>query len=295
VTESFSFVVGHKKIIDVLRKQILAGKVSHAYLFVGPEGVGKTAVAMELLGAIGARAGLVAVSRLRDEKTGRLKSAVSVEQIRELCERLALTSFDGGRKVAFVEDADWMNDAAANALLKTLEEPRGDVTVVLRAETLESVPATVASRCQVLRFHAVAEEEIAASLVGRGLDREEACRLARLSNGRPGVAVRLLVDGAYRAERETAAAAFEAAMSASLPRRLALAAELLPKSEEDKATALAKILDAWESAARERMLAGDGRCVAILDRIRESREAAERNGSQGLGLEHVVVGYEWAK
>lgn len=281
-------IIGHEKIVEALRRQASNGRLAHAYLFVGPEGVGKSTVARALLAA-GCGDPAYNVRRSEDEKTGKLKSAISVEQIRELRDRLSLTSFSGEKKTAFIEEADWMNDAAANALLKTLEEPRGDTTIVLRAETLESVPATVASRCQVFRFHAVPEATIAEALVRRGLDREEAAHVARLSSGRPGVATRLVTDGAYRAERETATGAFDAIMSASLPKRLALVADLLPKTENDKATALAKILDAWEEAARAKMLSGDTRYVRVLDRLREAREASERNVSPQLALEHVVI------
>lgn len=284
-TDMLEGIIGHEKIVEALRRQASNGRLAHAYLFVGPEGVGKTAVARGLLGTREHDT----VVREQDAKTGKLKSAISVEQIRELRDRLSLTSFAGERKTAFIEEADWMNDAAANALLKTLEEPRGDTTIVLRAETLESVPATVASRCQVLRFHPVAEDVIARALLERGHDREEAARTARLSGGRPGVALRLVTDGAYRAERETATGAFDAVMSASLPRKLALIADLLPKTETDKATALAKILDAWEEAARAKMLTGDTRYVRVLDRLREAREAAERNVSPQLALEHIVI------
>lgn len=281
-------IIGHEKIVEALRRQASAGRLAHAYLFVGPEGVGKSAVARGILGDRDQGTG-IRVAREQDAKTGKLKSAISVEQIRELRDRLSLTSFAGERKTAFIEEADWMNDAAANALLKTLEEPRGDTTIVLRAETLESVPATVASRCQVLRFHPVAEETIARALVERGHDKEEAASVARMSEGRPGVAIRLVTDGAFRAERETAAGAFDAIMAASLPRRLSLVADLLPKTETDKATALGKILDTWEAAARQKMLSGDARYARVLDRLRESRDAADRNVSPQLALEHIVI------
>jgi len=277
-------IIGHQKIVDVLRRQRENGRGAHAYLFVGPEGVGRTTVAGEMLGA-----NVTNVTRNADEKTGKLKSAISVDQIRELRDVLAHTPLSGGTKSVFVEEADWLNAAAANALLKTLEEPRGDTLIILRAPTVESVPATIASRCQVIRFGFVPVETIAASLVRRGLDKEEAAQLARMSNGCPGIAIRLLTDGSYRAERETAASAFHAIMAASLPKRLGLVASMLPKTEADKATALEKILDAWEEAARQKMLAGDARYVAVLDRLRESRDAMEYNVNPQLALEHVVI------
>ncbi len=286
-------IIGHEKIVSVLRRQGENGRGAHAYLFVGPEGVGRTTVAEGLME--GSRAegpkslSYQKVSRLADEKTGKMKSAISVDQIRELRDSLSMTSFDGATKAVFVEEADWLNAAAANALLKTLEEPRGDTLIILRAPTVESVPATIASRCQVIRFNFVSADTIATSLVRRGLDKEEAAHLATMSNGCPGIAIRLLTDGGYRAERETAASAFHAIMAASLPRRLALVAAMLPKTEADKATALERILDAWEEAARQKMLEGDARFIAVLDRLREARESAEHNVNPQLALEHIVI------
>ena len=78
-------------------------------------------------------------------------------------------------------------------------------------------------------------------------------------------------------------------MASALPKRLGIIAELLPKSEEDKRRSVEKILDVWEEAARQKLLSGDARYVAILDRVRESREAVGRNVSPQLALEHIVI------
>lgn len=224
-----------------------------------------------------------------DEKTGKLKSAISVEQIREMIAQLSLTSFDGQKKTAFIEEADHLSDAAGNALLKTLEEPRGDTLIILRAESVESVPATMASRCQILRFYPVATRTMADALVRRGVDGEEATRLALMSAGRPGVALRFLKDGEYRAEVETAVSVFETVMASSLPKRFGLIAKMLPKEETDKATALSKILDVWERVARDKLLTGDQRYVGILDRLRQSRDAMDHNINPQLALEHIIL------
>lgn len=279
-------IIGHERIVETLRRQAERGQLAHAYLFIGQEGVGKTAVALGLIGNGGE---FQWVARLEDEKSGKLKSAISVDQIRDLRDRLSLTSFSGETKAAFIEEADRLSDGAANALLKTLEEPRGDTVIVLRAETLESVSQTIASRCQVIRFCPVPAAVISTALVKRGVAKDEAAELAAASRGRPGVALRLLTDRAYRAERDTAAASFGAMMASALPKRLGIVAELLPKSEEDKRRAVERILDVWEEAARETLLAGDARAPAVLDRLREAREAVGRNVSPQLALEHIVI------
>src|SRR3989338_393110 len=110
---------------------MLAGEtLPHALLFVGPKGAGKTSVAHQLgkalLGSL-THPDFLTLERLVDEKTGKRKSQISVEQIRELNARLGLSSLGGGWKVVFIEEATALSMGAVNALLKTLEEPKGKV------------------------------------------------------------------------------------------------------------------------------------------------------------------------
>src|SRR3989344_3608250 len=213
-SKPFSGIIGHEAAISCLGRMLEDGTLAHAYLFVGQPRVGKRAVALALLNAlfsvpghIGSHPDIVMIRRETDEKTGKEKTAVSVEQVRDACERLSMTSLSGGRKALFIEEADRLNAAAGNALLKTLEEPRGDAIIILRANSVDAVPATIASRCQIVRFHPVPPATIAEAFVKRGVDREEAASLAQASFGAPGAALSLLTDGEYRAQEETAAAA----------------------------------------------------------------------------------------
>lgn len=95
-----------------------------------------------------------------------------------------------------------LNDEAANALLKTLEEPIASSTFILVAESEDDLPATVASRCRTIVFGRVPEEEIAAGLVARGIDETRAAQAARISGGRPGLAVALATEPSVAAYRE---------------------------------------------------------------------------------------------
>lgn len=304
-SDPFSTLIGHARIREVFTRMLAAGRLPHASLFVGPAQVGKTAMALMLLketvapgwtGPLEAHPELVVLRRETDEKTGKDKAAISVEQVREACARFSQTSFSGGRKGMFVEEADALNAAAANALLKTLEEPRGDAVMILRASSVDDVPATIASRCQVIRFQAVPEVEIASALVRRGVDREEAAALARASHGRPGAALRLLTDGEYRAQEETASEGARRLMREGIAPRLRAAAELLPKDEANKGAVALRTLETWERVLREELLArvgsADARRVAkALRRLGEARSAIRHNGSPQLALEHVLLGF----
>jgi DNA polymerase-3 subunit delta' len=279
---------------------MLAGdRLAHAYLLVGPEGVGRTAVAEALLravlgvaggGALDSQPDFIRIVRGEDPETGKRRSAISVEQVRDLSERLAMTSLTGGRKAARVVVADRLNAASAYALLKTLEEPRGDAVIVLVAPAVPSVPATVASRCQVIRFHPVPDAVIADALARRGLDPEEALELAR---GRPGHALRLIADSAFRAEAQTSREKARRLLDASVVERLRAAGGLLPKDEADKVRTAEAFLDAWEAAVRDRMLArlaaDPSWAVRSLRRCAAARASLRGNGNPLLCIEHALL------
>jgi DNA polymerase-3 subunit delta' len=122
------------------------------------------------------------------------KKQIVVEQVRELCAELAMTSYSSGYKVAIVDPAERMNVSAANSLLKTLEEPTDNTLLILVRSRLDTLPATVASRCQRLRFAVPAEEDAL-----RWLDQQEPGRdwrpLLRIAAGAPLAALQAAGEG----------------------------------------------------------------------------------------------------
>lgn len=308
-------IIGHETARDILSRALRSGRLAHAYLLVGPESVGKSTFARglfaEFLGgseaALKSHPDFLTVERLADEKTGKEKSQINVEQIRDVTERMAMSSFSG-RKAVWIEEAERLNPAAANALLKTLEEPDGQTLFILCAASLDSVMPTIASRCQIIRFHLVPRQTIADALQKRGLPRSEAEQLAVTSVGRPGWALRFLQDGAWRAERETTLTQVRQLLFESLPARFRRIGALLPKDEVNKAAVLEDILEAWERVARDRLLGSVG-CgdlavesshasadvpqswLSVLQALRESRAALRYNINPQLALEHVALSY----
>lgn len=198
------------------------GRLHHAWLLTGPRGVGKATFAFRaarrllgaapdesrgLLGAApedpvcrrieaGAHADLTLLMRPYDEKRGRRKGAITVEEARKLPEAFAATAGEGGWRVAIIDAADDLNANAANAILKTLEEPPLKAVVFLVAHAPGLLPATVRSRCRKLSF-AAPGEAASVSVLERllGLDAAAAKQAARLAGGRPGEAVRLAAAG----------------------------------------------------------------------------------------------------
>lgn len=186
--------VGNERVRDFLQRAVAADRLAHALLFVGPEGVGKMAAAREFAAALlstptpEAHPDFFLLERERDRKTGKLHGSIVIEQVQTLTGRLALGAFMGGWKVCVLDGADLLKDAAANALLKTLEEPRPKTVLILLAASEDDVMPTVRSRCQVLRFGRVPTALIAGALASRGTAPAKAELYARLADGRPGAA-----------------------------------------------------------------------------------------------------------
>lgn len=201
----FTQIFGHARPLAILKRTLEKGRLPHAYLFVGPEGVGKRTVALALASAIQCReiandfcgrcADCIRVAhgnhpdvRVLEPASG--KKEISIRQVRDLERELSLRSFSGRKKMAIVDPARLMNAPAQNALLKTLEEPpEGSLTVLISTSPGGLLP-TLISRCVRLYFTPLPGEVVAELLVAhKGMQRERAEFLAGLSMGSPGRAL----------------------------------------------------------------------------------------------------------
>ncbi|MBM3695199.1 MAG: AAA family ATPase [Actinobacteria bacterium] len=193
----FSGVVGHRPLLALLEAEVASP--AQAYLFCGPASVGKATIARRFAGRLlcpGGEAGClrrVLAGTHPDltlvEPDG--KTSLTVDQARATVARAVLAPIEGERKVVLFEEAGVMTDEAASALLKTLEEPGPSTVFILVAEAEDDLPPTIASRCRVMRFGRVTDEETVAALEERGVDAEQAQRAAAASGGRPGLALML--------------------------------------------------------------------------------------------------------
>lgn len=202
-----------------------SGRLHHGWLLAGPRGVGKATLAWRFARAAlahppggglfappppatldlapdhpvarriaaGAEPGLLAIRRGTDDKTGRLRAQITVDEVRRLRDFFGLSAADGGRRVVIVDAADEMNPSAANALLKLLEEPPAGALLLLVAHRPAALLPTIRSRCRMLRLGPLGPADLAAALAqALGEAPGDAAALAELAGGSVGEALRLI-------------------------------------------------------------------------------------------------------
>ena len=204
----FSEVIGQEPALKILRHSLKEERTVHAYLFAGPEGVGKKLVARLLAQAVNcgknnfdACGRCSSCRRIKNfshpdvvwVRPGGLSYRIRIDAIRDLRYRISLKAYHPGqRKVFVLTEADRITAEAANALLKTLEEPPADSLLILLTSHLSSLLPTTISRCQIIRFSHLPTKEVKDYLVSRfKLNSDEAQFLSRLSEGRLGKALSL--------------------------------------------------------------------------------------------------------
>src|SRR5215207_1102569 len=164
-SQTFSELIGQEHIVQTLRNALAEGRIAHAYLFTGPRGVGKTTVARLLAKAVNCTADMsqrpcgecqscqaIADGRAVDVIEMDAASHTSVEDAREIIERVQFRPTSGEYKVYIIDEVHMLSTAAFNALLKTLEEPPGHALFILATTENHKVPATILSRCQRFTF-----------------------------------------------------------------------------------------------------------------------------------------------
>ena len=198
----FDDVCGQEHITDVLRQEIKTGSISHAYLFCGSRGTGKTTCAKIFAKAVnclnpcgGNPCGVCEVCRGID--TGKILDVIEmdaasntgVDYIREIKEDAAYSPASANYRVYILDEVHMLTEQAFNALLKTLEEPPKNVIFILATTELQKIPATVLSRCLRFDFRRIPSETIArrleyiASCEGFSVDTEAALLIAVLAGG----------------------------------------------------------------------------------------------------------------
>ncbi len=301
----FAAIVGQARAVEILQRERRTGRVPHAYLFHGPESVGKKRTALALAMALQCRTAeedaCGACSACRniaaghhpdvrvtkpEAKTRGAAEKIYIEQIRSLQQEIALRPMAGRQKIYVVDDAHRLVEQAANAFLKTLEEPPDASVLILVTAFPDRLLATIRSRCRPVRFQPLSPESVAA-IVSRekGTEAEEATRLARLAHGSVGRV--LAADYEAMTKRRAQFLEERRRLTEGGPAALFSVSESFARNSVE-ATEFLEFLTTWERDLMALKLQGPaaalvhGDCAEALTREAESRRMADLLGRLDL-------------
>ncbi len=290
-------IVGHDWAVRQLQLAVQRDEVPHAILFSGPESVGKLTLARTVAAALlcgdpdGRRPCGVCLACRKlasgnhpdflsvepEDKGGSLK----VEQIRDLERFLALTPREGACKIVLIQSFEKATIGAANALLKTLEEPPPYAHLLLLAEDAELLLPTIVSRSRQIHLRPLSTQSVAQALVERWqVPDAVAARLARISGGRIGWAVSAVTDPTHRETMEQALALLLEILRQDLPARFETAYAL-----SQKGAGLEENLAYWITAWRDVLLIQSGTATPI---VHQEHDEALRQLAHSLDLKMTL-------
>lgn len=318
---AFADILGHDRIVEVLRRSLRSGKTAHSYLFEGVPGCGRKKTALALIQALFCTA-------LPDDACGVCPSCrkieggnhpdihllaplpdkrdISVDQLREMQRELSLRPYEAPRKACIIDPAERLNVSSANSLLKTLEEPPGNALIILLTENAGMLLSTVRSRCQLIRFAPLSPEHVLTLLERSGMAPETAALVAPMSGGS--------LQKALELDNESLAARREAVLSRVSQMNIHKIATVFDAAEElsGNRDATLELLDMLLSFFRDAVHLGAGsgdivnrsvssaietiatrrslpRNLELLERIYETRRAVQRNANPKLSLDQLFM------
>jgi DNA polymerase III subunit delta' len=287
-------MIGHDWAVKLLAEHVALEHERHAYLITGPSGVGRRTLALRFAQALncaqppqpGQPCGRCSTClRLEQMQHPDLSVVVAeregetlkIDQVRELQHSLSLAPYEARYRVALILRFEEAHASAANAMLKTLEEPPPRVVVILTAKSVESLLPTIVSRCEVLRLRSPSMEETARGLQSlREVNQELSERLAHISDGRPGYAIRLFDQPNLLERRGACLDELVELLGESRRERFAYASNAVQDKEK-----LRQGLQMWLSFWRDVLIycAGVNRSITNLDYARQVEILASAIGT----------------
>ncbi len=288
--------LGNKKVTNLLKKSLDSGNISHAYIFSGPEHVGKFTLAkmfalhliegskldleIEKTGK-DALLDLIVLAPEVTEKNGISKQRdIPIESVRDVQKSLSLFPYHGKYKILIIDDAHKLNTAAQNALLKILEEPNPTTIIILVTHAADKILPTIQSRCQMMNFNLVSETEMQKTFPEN---------IVSLAAGRPGLAEIMSKNENKMVFYSEAASSINKVISGSLNEKLLLAEQI---SKDMSKTS--DLLNFWLWEMRKKALVSEEserkNIYAGMEKIQKSLETLKNTNANGrLVLETLFL------
>jgi len=285
-------IFGQSKAVDLLRSSVEQGRLSHAYLLVGPAHIGKGTLALGLAQAVncpeedspcgvcasctriasGANADVQIISLTPGAKE------IGIDQIREAQHTASIKPYESKWRVFIIEGADRLSAEASNSLLKTLEEPPDNVLLILTSIHKGQIMSTILSRCQMVELHAAAASVIEKALVDKWeVDAKKAKLLSRFCNGSIGWALMAYDDKSVVEGRSEIIDVIVELASASVSDRFAYAAQQATFFAQDK-EAVFETLNLWTGWWRDVLLVKQG-CPHLVTNV-DRMDTLERSSDE---------------
>jgi DNA polymerase-3 subunit delta' len=302
-------IIGHIKQKEVLEKIAKSKNIPHAILFSGVEKIGKKQVALDFIKSIFCEqkkgccnecysCRTIDSSNFPDLSIIEPKDRnIEIEEVRDLQNRLSLKSYNNSIKVGIIDDAHLLRKDAQNALLKTLEEPKGDTLLIVITSYPQMLLPTIRSRLEEIKFSVVSRKEIENHLVSLGSDIEKAKEIALISSGQIGKAIEFYNDEEKLKFFNKAVKDIVSLAHSEMYKRFDFAKEFKENQDE-----IVSVLDIWERFFRREILmkvyGNKGslenyslrKTKEVMDELEKAKYLIENtNVNKKLALENLLI------
>lgn len=201
---SFENIIGHEQVKKQIINSLNAGRIAHAHIFTGEDGIGKSVLAKECAREMLGKSQNKQLADMIEFRVPKDRKSIGIENIRALIEETNKKPYEGNKKVIIVHNGDSITEAAQNALLKTIEEPPQGIFIFILCENLESILDTIKSRCQIHKLQRLSEAEMKKYVDERGFELEASLMktVIAFSDGIPGRAERFVQDRGFTEIRD---------------------------------------------------------------------------------------------